>query len=259
VNGSTHCLPDAMQSQGGISLSGEEMIGASRVRYYDTIAAEFDGLMNELDLDRRMQAVFNRMLGRERLTGAQVLDIGCGTGAFSLCALSRGSTVTSVDIGRNLLKIARHKGVTRPVQADARLLPFADSSFDLVISSECIEHTGDASAAVREMLRVLRPGGRLALTCPNRSWRWLILLTSRLRLRPFQGIEDPPSWEELAGWVSEAGGRIDMHFGLHALPFQLPLARRFLPVIDAALAAADRYFINQCLLAEKQIGTSQVP
>jgi ubiquinone/menaquinone biosynthesis C-methylase UbiE len=246
--------------EGGTSkMNHGRPLAEAKARFYDGIALEFDVLMNPLDLERRKDAVFTRMLAGTSLNGVRTLDVGCGTGEFSLVAQALGAQVVSVDIGAALLKVARAKGLRSPVQADALSLPFADHEFGLVISSECIEHTPDGNQAIREMLRVLRPGGRLAITCPNRSWRWVIVLATRLGLRPFGGVEEPPSWAQLSRWVEAADGEILQHFGLNAVPFQLPFARRYLPHLDSLLSGSERRFINQCLLAIKRHPDKRTP
>lgn len=239
----------AQVTRAGVSNRATET--KSRERFYDTIANEFDNLMHPFDLTRRKEAIFGRLLRNIPLAGRRAVDIGCGTGGMSVQARAEGALVTGVDVGCRLLEITRTKGITSVVQADALRLPFADESFDVVISSECIEHTTDGRQAVTEMLRIVRSGGYVALTCPNRKWRWLIVLATYLRLRPFAGIEEPPGWLELEDWVTSAGGAVIQHFGLHALPFQLPLADRFLPKLDSLLSSLDAGFINQCLLARK--------
>jgi ubiquinone/menaquinone biosynthesis C-methylase UbiE len=166
-------------------------------------------------------------------------------------AVRRGARVTSLDIGLELLKVAQDKGAQALVQGDALYLPFADGSFDVVISSECIEHTLDGGLAVREMLRVLKSGGYLALSCPNRFWRWAVVLATTVGLRPYGGIEEPPTWSLLEDWIEEAGGTTLHHAGVHALPFQIPFAASILPRLDRKLARAERYFVNQVVLACK--------
>jgi 2-polyprenyl-6-hydroxyphenyl methylase/3-demethylubiquinone-9 3-methyltransferase len=121
------------------------------------------------------------------------------------------------------------------VAGDALALPFAARRFDLVVSSDCIEHTPDPRRAVAEMVRVLRPGGRLVLTCPNALWHWSVRLADRLGLRPYEGFENWPGFGELRRWVEAEGIRVDEHVGFHALPFQLPAAPRWLPALDRAV------------------------
>lgn len=116
-------------------------------------------------------------LVRERLgpvAGLRILEVACGRGGF-VCELTRaGAHVTGCDFSAAALRISHAKlsvagaAASPPlVQGDAQKLPFADESFDLVVSCETIEHVPDAQSAVREMFRVTRPGGRLFLTTPN--------------------------------------------------------------------------------------------
>ena len=101
------------------------------------------------------------------VAGDRVLDVACGTGAAALAAAARvGPTgsVTGLDPNPDMLAVARGKGA--PVdwrEGTAEALPFADASFDAVVSQFGMMFFSDASRAVREMLRVLRHGGRLAV------------------------------------------------------------------------------------------------
>jgi SAM-dependent methyltransferase len=100
--------------------------------------------------------------------GERVLDIGTGTGWAARLAARRGARVTGVDIAPGMLVAAERlsEGLEpRPafVQAPAEALPFADGHFDGVISTYGVIFANDPMAAIAEMARVLRPGGRLAL------------------------------------------------------------------------------------------------
>ena len=114
--------------------------------------------------------------------GQLLLDLGCGGGRHSYEAARRGAHAVAVDTDpRELTTVdgmlaAMHEGgelppgtVTGTVVADGRRLPFADASFDRVIAAEILEHVEDDVAVMAEVRRVLRPGGRVAVTVP-RFW-----------------------------------------------------------------------------------------
>ena len=138
----------------------------------------------------------------------------------------------SLDLGMTLLIRARAKGVARVVAGNAALLPFPASSFDIVLSSECIEHTEVPERALAEMLRVLRPGGVLVVTCPNRVWRWSLVVANLFDLRPYHGLENWPGWRMLRRWVRTHGGETVQQIGLHMFPFVLPFTHPILRVLD---------------------------
>lgn len=128
-----------------------------------------------LELD---QIVRNRTIAREvarfaPLDGARVLDVGCQLGALPVALSELGADVTGVDVDDALLDGARlrarcYDATATFARAEAEALPFADASFDVVTFVDVIEHVTDARAAVRELARVLRPGGVLYLFGPNR-------------------------------------------------------------------------------------------
>lgn len=222
-----------------------------KTRFYDTIASDFDEIMNHYDLQRRLEVIFDQLLAGKDLEGRRLLDAGCGTGYFSHRALSAGARVTSVDIGVNLLKEARKKGAPQPVASDVTRLGFADNTFDVVVSSECIEHTPSPETAVSELIRVLRPGGILVVTCPNRFWHWSCRLANALGIRPYCGLENWPSWSSLREWSKANGIEIREHIGLHMFPFQLKPSHPLLRLLDRAGNKLGPIYVNQCLLGIK--------
>ncbi len=112
--------------------------------------------------------------------GDLVLDLGCGFGRHAFEAARRGASVVALDAGpeevaqvRGTIAAMVEMGELAPdhpataVQGDALTLPFADGTFDRVIASEVLEHIPDDTAAMRELARVLRPGGAMAVTVPR--------------------------------------------------------------------------------------------
>ncbi|MEO3792702.1 methyltransferase domain-containing protein [Nonomuraea sp. B10E15] len=112
--------------------------------------------------------------------GVRVLDLGCGGGRHAFEVLRRGADVTAFDMDQAELDsvaamfAAMDKagevpegGAGETVQGTALDMPFEDAAFDRVIAAEVLEHIPDDMAAMREIFRVLRPGGTAAVTVPS--------------------------------------------------------------------------------------------
>jgi SAM-dependent methyltransferase len=112
--------------------------------------------------------------------GERVLDLGCGAGRHAFECYRRGARVVALDqnagdlsgvaamfLAMDQAGESNRRGTAVAVRGDAHRLPFPDGAFDVVIASEILEHIPDDSAAIAEAVRVLRPGGRLAVTVPR--------------------------------------------------------------------------------------------
>jgi SAM-dependent methyltransferase len=112
--------------------------------------------------------------------GDRLLDLGCGFGRHAFEAARRGASVVALDAGPE--EVAQVRGTlgamveagelasdhpATAVQGDALALPFPEGTFDRVIASEVLEHIPDDVSAMRELARVLRPGGTMAVTVPR--------------------------------------------------------------------------------------------
>ena len=100
-----------------------------------------------------------------------ILDVGCGTGA-NLEMLARFGDAEGVDVSPEALTFCRERGLDNVRQGEAERLPFADDSFDLITALDLVEHLDDDAAGLREMRRVLRPGGRALLFVPAFMFLW---------------------------------------------------------------------------------------
>ena len=110
--------------------------------------------------------LFGAVLDAARVTpGARLLDAGCGAGLLALLASLRGAQVSAVDASAALLDIARQRIPAADVrQGDLEALPFADSTFDAVTAVNSLFYAAHMDSAMRELVRVVRPGGRVVVT-----------------------------------------------------------------------------------------------
>jgi len=130
---------------------------------FDQVAPRYDltNAVLSLGLDRTWRTAVAAALS---LTpGERVLDLAAGTATSSAALAATGADVVGCDFSLGMLRAAKpHDGVEL-VAGDALRLPFADSSFDAVTMSFGLRNTADADLALRELLRVTRPGGRLVV------------------------------------------------------------------------------------------------
>ena len=164
--------------------------------------------------------------------GDRVLDMGCGAGRHAFEMFRRGADVVAFDQdGDELAAVLDLFGAMREAgevplgadadikQGDALSLPFADEEFDRVVASEVLEHIPDDTDAIAELVRVLRPGGTIAVTVP----RWLPEKVCWALSDEYHEVEGGHvriyTRDELVGKLAAAGlvyeGRDHAH-GLHA-------------------------------------------
>jgi SAM-dependent methyltransferase len=109
---------------------------------------------------------------------ALVLDAGCGTGRYAAAwrALHPAATVIGVDINRVILRSGQVRpGALAPINGNLEALPFASGSFDVVMSRGVIQHTPHPEVALRELLRVCKPGGTLFFYTYRHGWYDVVL------------------------------------------------------------------------------------
>ena len=141
----------------------------------------------------------------EVTAGQRVLDVACGTGVVAITAARAGAKVSGLDLTPKLLERARENAAVAGVdvdfvEGDAEALPYPDASFDVVLSQYGHMFAPRPAIAVREMLRVLKPGGRVAFSTwpPEHFTGGLFALIARSMPPPPAGTE-PPAAPQLWG------------------------------------------------------------
>ncbi|WP_373320411.1 demethylmenaquinone methyltransferase [Virgisporangium aurantiacum] len=196
------------------------------------VAAMFDGVAEKYDRTNTVLALGQdrmwRRCTREALdlkSGERVLDLAAGTGVSTQELARSGATAIGADFSVGMLRAGRRARPSVPlVAADALALPFADDSFDAVTISFGLRNIVDPAAALREMARVTRPGGRLVvcefshpvlppfrLVYLGIVLRTLPVVARRVASNPDAYVylaESIPAWpdqEALAGVIQQAG------------------------------------------------------
>lgn len=189
---------------------------------YDASAKHWDNYLTRLGQVHDYQRLFKRRAVRNCLSHldrtSKILDCGVGTGAFSLGLLdsiAHPVQVSGVDISTPMLTYAqqnlKHRSPALDLrQGDIRRLPFADEVFDAVIFAHVLEHLADPVAALRELVRVLKPGAPL-IGSVTRKGLGQVLMSLRWHNRGYAahqldaclqaaGLESVRSFDYGTGW-----------------------------------------------------------
>ena len=224
---------------------------------HDRLTGRFDELMDDYDLGRRTALLVDRFLG-DTIRGKLVLDAGCGVGGVTRTLVARGARVVALDIGPSLAAETKARCGCDAVVGSLASTGFASDSFDAVLSSEAVEHTPDPRASVRELYRLVKPGGSLVISMPNRLWQAPVRAASALGLRPYDGYENFLWPHELRQVLERAGAEIVDHRGIHLWPFQLVPLRPLSQWVDRFGDRLLMLMINQGLHCRKPMYNSRV-
>lgn len=222
---------------------------------HDRLTDRFDELMDDYDLGRRTEVLVERFLGGQ-LHGKFVLDAGCGVGGVTRALVARGARVVALDIGRRLAAETRTRCGCDAIVGTLTATAFASGTFDVVLSSEAVEHTPDPRASALELYRLVKPGGRLVLSMPNRLWQTPVRAASLVGLRPYDGYENFLWPRQLRGVLERAGAEIVEHRGIHLWPFQIKPLRGLSRWVDQFGDRLLPLMINQCLQCRKPMYNS---
>lgn len=223
---------------------------------HDRLGESFHDSLSQYDTQRRLQVLVDEFLVPHHRNGARALDVGCGLGFFSQHLKQSGWDVTACDLGTSMLEQTRLRADCKCVPADAmHLSDYFSEPFDVVLSSECIEHTPDPIQALGEMAKLVAPGGYLALSTPNRLWKPVVAAASSLRLRPFDGYENFSSFRGIRRTLESSGLQVLEERGLHLFPFQFRM-HSLSQWCDRNLQLLRWAMINLCVMARRPENSS---
>lgn len=140
-------------------------IDSGVVKGYDILASEYDTMPNVV-IDSE-ENDFYKLIGNVK--NKKILDVGCGTGRYSIPLAKKGAEVEGIDISPGMLRKARRKVKRKNLKIKFKKsgmtnLPYEDNSFDLVISSLAIDHVKDFDKAIKEMTRVCKNKGHIIIS-----------------------------------------------------------------------------------------------
>jgi demethylmenaquinone methyltransferase / 2-methoxy-6-polyprenyl-1,4-benzoquinol methylase len=227
------------------------MTAADLHRRPEEVARMFDGVAPRYDLVNDLLALGQTRLWRRAvvnavrpLPGERILDLAAGTGTSSAPFAERGAFVVPCDFSLGMLAVGRQREPRLPfVAGDALRLPFADASFDAATISFGLRNVVDPGAALAELHRVVRPGGRLVI-CEFSHPVWApvrevyteylmralpeiarrvatnpaayVYLAESIRAWPTQpelaGVMMAAGWQDVA-WLNLSGGIVAVHRG----------------------------------------------
>lgn len=162
--------------------------------------------------------------------GTQMLDVGCGAGQIAIPAARAGALVSGVDIASNLIEKARERAAAEGVdvrleEGDAEMLPYPDAAFDLVVSLIGAMFAPRPDLVASEMLRVCRPGGRIAManwTPEGHVGQMFKVIGSHVPPPPL--MVSPLKWGDQATVRDRLGpGTVDIKIEKRLYPMRYPM------------------------------------
>lgn len=214
--------------------------------YFETIGDKFELWSDDYDVQQRRK-LFLRLfmvsgIDIEGTKQLNALEIGCGFGAMTEFFVQHFENLTVMDISESLSKATANKFRLNHMTADVTDLSATEKKWDIIVSSECIEHSSNPLKALEEIYKSLNPGGLLILSTPNSLWKPVLRLAQIVRLRRFKDKELFISPKSASGLIDGLGGEVMYLDGCHFFPWQIPFAKPVLRLLDAY--AKELYFLT---------------
>ena len=212
-----------------MNASSESTADPAEIAKFEAVAHRFWDSEGEFKPLHRLNPLRTDFVAaRTTLSGARVLDVGCGGGLLAEALTARGARVTAIDLAPSMIATARMHAAQSGLSIDYRVADVAalgDAPFDAVCCMEMLEHVADPAAFLAVLAKRLRPGGSLFVSTLNRNLRAFLLAIVGaeylMRLLP-RGTHEYERFirpAELAGWGRACGLALDDIAGLKYDPF----------------------------------------
>ena len=224
----------------------------NKENFYNSIAYRFSEYKNKYDTNRRKEILIDNYLSNIDYRNKKILDCGCGDGYFIsiINKISQTINISGCDISTNLIKIAKETNKEVNFFEHNIYKNKTPNTYDIIISSEVIEHCEDPKKALKNICESVSSDGYLILSTPNKLWNVVVKIASLLKLRPFQGYENFLTYNEIIKTLEENNFKVLKFNGIHIYPFQFGF-NKFHKFIDEQSKFINRLKINYAFLAKK--------
>lgn len=197
-------------------MSTQSATGGNAVDWHESIADSFARGYDRSPRFRERLAVWRDLIARHIVPGSHVLDAGCGAGTFSFELARHGARVTAFDGSPAMIELCERRSAAEGQPDIAFSVALLESvsahpaqSYDAVISSSVLEYLPDLDAEIARLARVLKPGGHLIVSMPNRQslYRRIERIAYRLTGRPryYAHVRSVITADELAATLHRHG------------------------------------------------------
>ncbi|MCR4396675.1 MAG: methyltransferase domain-containing protein [Candidatus Saccharicenans sp.] len=214
---------------------------------YKTLLARFSGFHHNF---RRVEECSTLLRWLDPKPGEKILDVGCGDGFYTEKIARKGAEATGIDIRKKALVRARKRCSSqklRFMEMDAEELDFPENYFDKVISFCVIEHLQDDEKTLRQIARLLKPGGRLFLSADSLSNPGLRAEEKESHRRRYR-VNQFYDREVVSGKLQQAGLKLERSQFVLSSPLALALARFSWRLDDLPAVLLPLRFIGYLLL-----------
>lgn len=200
-------------------LAVEKSLELDKELYYNNIGGILSDKISKIETKKRLDVVFGKLLDNKLLKDKKFLEVGVGSGDFSKRALSLCANITGVDVGPDLInKLNKNVPKGNFILANGAKLPFKNNLFDIVLCTQVLRHVSDPLTVLSELTRVVKKGGLVVITTPNKLYKPLAVILGKIQ--KYNGNENWYYPWEIKKIILNLG--LELQHEYNFMPFKLP-------------------------------------